>query len=183
MKTKLFSRVLMALAMIVLALGVTGPAPAQDASSASASAAQPAAPQIDPATLALARKYVEMTNVGVFASALAIIASQISNQIVPQHPDQTKKINQTIESVLTTYKGKDSMILDTYARLYAVTFTQAELQQIVDFYSSPVGQKLTQQRPGLSASQQQALGILENSIGTEIMTKVKAALVAEGIKP
>ncbi len=183
MKTKLFSRVLLAPAMIVLALGVSGPAPAQQASSAPAPAAQPAAPQVSPEALALARKYIEITSISPYASALALVASQISSQIVPQHPDQAKKIDDTIRAVITTYKGKDDQFLDTIARLYAVTFTQAELQQIVDFYSSPVGQKLTQQRPGLAASQQEALGILQQQLGTEVMGKVKTALLAEGIKP
>lgn len=187
MNTKLVSRVLKGLAPVVMLLGVAGPALpviAQQADSSAASApAKPAVQEISPAALALARKYVDLTSQGLYANTLALIASQISQQLTPQHPAQAAKINQIIGQVLSTYKGKDSQILDTFARLYAVTFTQAELQQIVDFYSSPVGLKLTAQRPGLAASQQQALAIMQGTLGNEIMGKVKTSLLAAGIKP
>jgi len=186
MNTKLVSRLLLGLAPIVLAIGVAGPAAtavAQQTSSSAPAAATPVEQEITPQSLALARKYVDMTSAGLFTNTLALIASQISSQLTPQHPDQAGKINQTIGQVLTTYKSKDSAILDTFARIYAVTFTEAELQQIVDFYSSPVGLKLTAQRSGLAASQQQALSILQNTLGNEIMSKVKTALLAEGIEP
>src|SRR5665213_3173533 len=107
MNTKLVSRVLLGLAPFVLAIGVAGPAAtavAQQAASSAPAATAPAEQQITPETLALARKYVDMTSAGLFANTLALIASQISSQLTPQHPDKAKQINQVIGQVLTTYK-------------------------------------------------------------------------------
>ena len=42
------------------------------------------------------------------------------------------------------YKGKKDDLFNQFARVYATSFTQDELQQIVTFYDSPVGKKLAE---------------------------------------
>src|SRR5690348_11141857 len=102
---------------LCLALGVTGPTMAQE---------------ISPDQLALARKYVDLTNKAqIYEAILAQTAAQTSKLLSEHNPDITDKIDATIGKVLDTYKGKSDDLFNQIARLYAVTFTPEELQQIV----------------------------------------------------
>lgn len=140
------------------------------------------AQEIDPAQLALARKYVDLTNKGqLYEVILVQTAQQTSNLFVPQNPDKAAQINDVIGKVLETYKGKHDDLFNQIARLYAVSFTPQEMQQIVDFYSSPAGQKLAASAADINGSVQKILKLYTYNLGTEFVSKVKAELVAEKI--
>src|SRR3954464_7276924 len=101
------------------------------------------AQEIAPETLALARKYVDLTNKAqIYQAVLAQTAAQTSGLLGQQSPDITDKIDAAIGKVLDTYKDRSDDLYNQFARVYASTFTQDELKQYVDFYSTPAGQKL-----------------------------------------
>ena len=101
------------------------------------------AQEIAPEQLALARKYVDLTNKAADLRGDPRPDRGADQQAaVQQNPDITDKIDAAIGKILETYKGKSDELFNQFARIYATTFTQDELQQIVDFYSTPAGQKL-----------------------------------------
>ena len=107
-------------------------------------AAVPAmAQEISPDQLALARKYVDLTNKAqIYEAILAQTAAQTSKLLSQQDPKNVDKIDAAIGKILETYKGKNDDLFNQIARVYAVSFTPEEMQKIVDFYASPAGQKL-----------------------------------------
>jgi uncharacterized protein len=142
------------------------------------------AQEIDPAQLALARKYVDLTNKGqVYEVILVKMAQETSRLFVPQNPDKAGKINDVIGKILESYKGKNDELFNQFARIYATSFTTAELQQIVDFYSSPAGQKLASSAADINGAVQKVMKIYTYNLGTEFVTKVRGELKAEGITP
>ena len=170
MNMSLLSRLVKSLALMLMVLGMAVIAPPAQAQ------------EIDPAQLALARKYVDLTNKGqLYEVILVQTAQKTSNLFVPQNPTKADQINAAIGKILETYKGKNDDLFDQIARLYAVSFTKDELQQIVDFYSSPTGQKLATSAADINGSVQKVLKVYTYNFGTEFVSKVKAELKAEGL--
>ncbi len=139
------------------------------------------AQEIAPEQLALARKYVDLTNkAGIYEAILVKTAQQTSKLLSQSNPDITDKIDATIGKVLETYKGKNDELFNQFARVYATTFTQEELQQIVDFYSTPTGQKLASSALQINDGIRAVMQVYTNNFGTEFVSKVRADLKAQG---
>src|SRR5947207_5778774 len=84
-------------------------APAMLAVSLSFGAVAPVlAQEIAPEQLALARKYVDLTNKAGIYEALLVKTAQATSKLLSQsNPDITDKIDATIGKILETYKGKN----------------------------------------------------------------------------
>lgn len=147
--------------------------------------ALPAASQtteISPEHLALARKYVDLTDTGGLYEASVVQAGiNTYKQLLPQNPEIAEPLNTAIETVIGTYKGKKGELFDQFARIYALSFTQEELQQIVDFYSSPVGTKLAKSNAAMSGTIARVMDVFSSNLNTEFFARVRAELKAKGI--
>jgi hypothetical protein len=145
-------------------------------------AAVPAgAQELAPEHLAVARKYVELTDKsGIYEVSLVKTAVDTMRTIISQNPDLTKPVDDAITKTLEEYKGKKSDLLDQFARVYALNFTVEELQQIVAFYESPVGAKLATANATLNQSLQTVMQVFETNLKSEFFAKVRAELKAAG---
>jgi hypothetical protein len=139
------------------------------------------AQEIPPEQLALARKYVDLTNkAGIYEAILVQTAAQTSKLFSQSNPEITNQIDDTIGQVLETYKGKNDELFNQFARVYAVEFTTQELAEIVAFYETPAGQKLADSAQTVNAGIRAVMQVYTNNFGTEFVTKVRAALKAQG---
>ena len=151
---------------IALAFGAAAPAMAQE---------------ISPEQLTLARKYVDLTNKAQIYEATAVMtASQTSKLLTQQSPEIAVQINEAIGKALEARKGKSDELFNQIARIYAVTFTNEELQQMVTFYESPVGQKLATSSMSINQDVQTVMQIWTSNFGTEFVREVRNALKAAG---
>ena len=145
-------------------------------------AALPAAAQeLSPEHLAVARKYVELTdNANIYETALIETAVETMRTIAGQNPELVDEIDTAITAALGVYKGRKGELLDQFARVYALNLTIEELQEIVAFYESPTGKKLVQANTTLNESMQTVMGVFETNLKTEFFAKVRAELKAAG---
>lgn len=145
-------------------------------------AAAPAMSQeIPPEQLALARKYVDLTNKAqIFEAIAAMTASQTSKLLSQSNPEIIKQIDEQIGKSLEARKGKSDDLYNQIARIYAVTYTQEELQQIVAFYESPAGQKLADNAMTVNQDVAKVMQVYTSNFGTEFVREVRAALKAAG---
>ena len=147
-------------------------------------AALPAAAQqqeIAPEHLALARKYIDLTDkANVYEGMLLSVAIDTMRTIVQQNPELVDQTDEAIKKSLDAYKEKKGDLLDQFARVYALNFSQEELTQIVAFYESPVGQKLATANATLNENIQTVVGVFEGNLGREFFAKVRAELKAAG---
>jgi hypothetical protein len=149
-----------------LALGATAPAGAQE---------------IPPEQLALARKYVDLTNKAQIYEAIMVMTAQKTSQLLTQaSPEIATQINEAIGKALEVRRGKDDELFNQIARIYAVTYTTEELQQIVTFYESAVGQKLATNAMEVNQDVGKVMQIYTSNFGTEFVREVRAALKAAG---
>lgn len=145
-------------------------------------AAVPAgAQELAPEHLAVARKYVELTDKsGIYEVSLVKTAVDTMRTLISQNPEISKPVDDAISKTLEDYKGKKGDLLDQFARIYALNFTIEELQQIVAFYESPVGAKLATANATLNQSMQAVMQVFETNLKSEFFAKVRAELKAAG---
>lgn len=148
-----------------------------------ASVAMPASAQeIAPDHLALARKYVDLTDQSsLFEVTLVETGIATMKQILQQNPEITTQVNAAITKVLESYKANKGELFDQFARVYAQRFTPEELQQIITFYESPTGAKLAKSNPDINKDLRTVLGVYTNNLQNEFFAKVRAELKANGV--
>ena len=146
-----------------------------------ASVVPAAAQEISPEHLALARKYVDLTDkANIYEAALIKTAIDTMSTITNQNPELVEPTNTAIEKTLAEYKDRKGDLMDQFARVYALNFSMDEMTQIVTFYESPVGQKLTNANANLNEGMRTIMGIFEANLKREFFAKVRAELKAAG---
>ena len=141
------------------------------------------AQEVSPEQMALARKYVDLTDrSSIFEVTMVETGVETMRQIVQPDPTLVDKTDAAISKTLEEYRGRKGELLDQFARIYAVRFTTEELQKIVDFYQSPVGVKLSEANSEVNVDLQRVLQVFTNTIKTEFFAKVRAELRAGGAK-
>lgn len=168
--TKLFKgaalTVLAVLAMAASAL-VTVPAMAQE---------------LAPEHLALARKYVELTDrSAIYEVTMVETGLETRRALTQQNPEIGKEVDDAIGKTLETYRGRKGELLDQFARVYALRFSMDELKQVVAFYESPVGVKLSTANQEINQDLQAIMQVFSNNTKVEFFAKVRAELKANGI--
>ena len=142
------------------------------------------AQEVAPEALALARQYIDLTDrSAIYEVTLVETGVETMRLLVQQNPEIVDQTNDAISKVLEEYRGRKGELLDQFARVYAVRFTTAELQQIVDFYSSPTGTKLAQANAEVNQDLQRVLQVFTTNVKQEFLAKVRAELRAQGLNP
>ena len=141
------------------------------------------AQEVAPEQMALARKYIELTDRGaVYEVTIVETGVETMQQIVQRNPEIIDQTNAAITKVIEEYRGRKGELLDQFARVYALRFTQEELQEIVTFYESPTGQKLAAANTDVNADLQAVLQVFTNNTRSEFFAKVRAELRAKGFE-
>jgi hypothetical protein len=173
MSTRFRMRALLVAGFAALAMGSV--AIAQDTASE-----QPAL-EISPDHLALARKYVDMTDTAkVYEDAVVRTAVQATRTLVAQSPDLSDQVATAAVAVMQDYQNRKDELFDQFARIYAIHFTPDELNAIIAFYQTDVGQRLLSQLTDINQELQLALQVYETNLSNEFMAKLKENLAAEG---
>lgn len=144
--------------------------------------AQAVTQEISPDQIKLARQYVDLTDTGkVYETTLLQAGVLTLKTIARQNPEVIEQAKTAIGEVIKSYVDSKSDLMDQFARVYALKFSTEELQQIVDFYSTPVGKKLAAQNHEINVGLQEVLKVFSNNLKTEFMAKVRANLKEKGI--
>lgn len=162
------ARALVAVALSAMVFAVAAPAMAQE---------------VAPEQLALARKYVDLTDRGaVYEVTLVEIGIGTMRQIVTQNPELIEQTDAAVQKALAEYQARKADLLDQFARVYALNFTAQELQEIVTFYESPTGQKLAASNAQINGDLQAVLEVFTNNTRREFFAKVRADLRGQGFE-
>lgn len=139
------------------------------------------AQELAPEHLALARKYIDLTDKsGLYEISLINAGVETMRTILSQNPDLTAPLDTAITNTLEGYKDRKGELFDQFARLYASRFTMDELKEIVAFYESPVGVKLSDANTDLNTDLQTILKVFEANLRVEFFAKVRAEMKAAG---
>ena len=144
---KSLSRILSA-AGLAMGLALTAvPADAQQKNAPAAPAATPLKPA-SPAALAAAKEILTMKNASaMYANAVPNLVEQTKNTLMQSNLNYQKDLNEVAVIVAKTLAGREKEIGEGMAQVYANEFTEQELKDLVNFYKSPLGQKLLTNEP------------------------------------
>lgn len=137
--------------------------------------------EISPEHLASARSYIELTdNANVYEITLIEIGLNVMRIIIQQDPSLADPVQAAIQTAFDEYEERKGELYDQFARIYAMRFTQAELETILDFYNTEVGQKLLANNVTINQDMQVVLRVWEENTQREFLSRVRAILREEG---
>lgn len=146
------------------------------ASGAFAQQPAPKGPPPSAAQVQLARDIIDASGAGhAFDSIIPSIMQQAYASFLQQNPDLQKPLVEAITAIRGDFEKRQPEIIGLMATAYASHFTEAELQELLAFYRTPVGKKLVTELPA----------VLEESFararewGTKTSEEFIAALRAE----
>jgi uncharacterized protein len=142
-----------------------------------AQAQQPA-----PAAIALARELIIAKGATAMTRPLVLnVIENAKNSFVPTNPNLMRELNDvaTVLHKELDAKGSDEL-MDQMARAYASRFTEQELKDLLAFYKTPLGQKLTAEEPvaledGLKNAKTWAEAFLQT-----VMVRIRAEMQKKG---
>jgi hypothetical protein len=144
---KSLSRILSAAGLAMGLALTTVPAEAQQKNAPAAPAATPLK-QASPAALAAAKEILTMKNASaMYANAVPNLVQQTKNVLLQSNLNYQKDLNEVAEIVAKNLAGREKEIGDGMAQVYANEFSEQELKDLVNFYKSPLGQKLLASEP------------------------------------
>ena len=140
------------------------------------------AQELSPDHLALAREYVEITDQAkVYEITLIETGIATMRTIISQNPEITDEVSAAIGVVIQDYSTQKDRLFDQFARVYALRFSEAELAEIVAFYKSDVGLKLTEENVGANRELQTVMQVFRSNLNNEFFAKVRAELRSQDI--
>ena len=144
---KSLSRILSA-AGLAVGLALTAvPADAQQKNAPAAPATTPLKPA-SPAAIAAAKEILAMKNAAaMYANAVPNLVEQTKNVLMQSNLNYQKDLNEVAIIVAKNLAGREKEIGEGMAQVYANEFTEQELKDLVNFYKSPLGQKLLASEP------------------------------------
>lgn len=137
--------------------------------------------EISPEHLAKAREYVNITDSGqLYERTLVEMGLQVMRVMIQQDPSLREPLLEALQTVYEGYLADRDSLYNQFARIYAIRFSEEELQQIVDFYSTPVGARLLEQNPSINQDLTTILGIWSRNTSNEYLARVRAELRNQG---
>src|SRR3954447_25844983 len=135
-------------AALAVSMALAGaPAMAQQKAPAPAPSAVPLK-QGSPAALAAAKEILAMKNAAaMYQGAVPNLVEQTKNTLLQANLNYQKDLNEVAVIVAKNLAGREKEIGDGMAQVYANEFTEQELKDLVNFYKSPLGQKLRSSEP------------------------------------
>lgn len=140
------------------------------------------AQELTPEHIALARKYVDLTDRSeVYEITLVQAGINTMKTIMSTNPEVKDELDEAIGLTIKDYVGQKDALFNQFARVYAIEFSMEELQEIVDFYETDVGLKLAGRNAGISRNMQAVMGVFEANLRIEFFAKVRSRLREKGL--
>ncbi|MGJ8528378.1 DUF2059 domain-containing protein [Maritalea sp.] len=139
------------------------------------------AQEIAPEHLALAKRYVVLTDTGaLFQRTILQTAQESVDHLVQQNPEIGEDILAGARDVAKEYLQGDNLVHDNFARIYAVHYTMDELTQIIAFYETDVGKKILAGNIEINKNLQTAARVAEENLSTEFAVRLRSHLKEKG---
>ncbi|MES0879340.1 DUF2059 domain-containing protein [Roseibium sp. SCP14] len=159
---KTFQRAAVLGAAIITAGFLTTAAMAQDISESHLAAAK---------KVAVATKVLEP-----FDDILPILAEQTRTAFIQSDPTRAEEIIEITQDVALKLAPRRSELNNLVYNTWAQSFSEAELNQLADFYNTELGQKLTSTIPAITQFSVGAAREWQDKISTEMVTMVQEEL-------
>jgi hypothetical protein len=149
-----------------LLLGFAGAAVAKDPSAAE---------------IAVARKLIELKGVGgIYDPVFIGIIEKAKYTFLQSNPMLANDLNAVAAQLLKEFRPRLEQLKTDAAKLYAARFTEAELNQIYAFYTSPLGAKLIKVEPQVLDESMKEANQWAEKLADEVMAKMRSEMRKRG---
>ncbi|MDR3376859.1 MAG: DUF2059 domain-containing protein [Ancalomicrobiaceae bacterium] len=132
--------------------------------------------------LAAARAAIEASHVTEgFDNVLVAVADRTKDNFIRSNPSFSTQIEAATNKVALELAARRVEIDRQVQQFWAAKFSQAELQDIAKFYTSPVGQKLVKETNGIAAASVQAIQVYQAGLSQDMVAKVREELKKQGL--
>ncbi len=111
-----------------------------------------------------------------FDEILPIVAEETRALFIRSNPHITQLIETVVDEIAIEMAADRPKLDRTINEVWARRFTQQELEEIYQFYNTPVGKKLSEKSPELIALTIGAAKQWEKTIATDMVTKARAEI-------
>lgn len=125
-------------------------------------------------------KKLTLTTMEAVRQQAEAMGKQIFHDAMPDPtPEQQKFMDDVMSSTITEVMGSfpiDEM-LDTMVPVYQHHLSKSDLEAVIAFYSSPVGQKLLREQPQMIQESMQAMAPIQQRMIKDMLDKVQARIM------
>ncbi|MCF4098026.1 DUF2059 domain-containing protein [Maritalea mediterranea] len=141
------------------------------------------AQEITPEHLDTAKKYVQLSDTAfVYETSVVNVLKRVADALAKQNPEVSREIVEEGRDLAQEYLDGENKLYPQFARIYALRFTPEELEEIIAFYESEVGQKLLENNVGINRDLKAAVKVWENNFLTDFEMQLRDRLEAEGLE-
>jgi hypothetical protein len=156
----------MAALIALTAIGIAGPAAAQNPS---------------PGAMLIAKQIVQLKRVDAMMDPIARgVVEKVKDTVMQTNFMFQKDINEITVQLHKEFDGRSAELVDVAARNYALRFSEPELKQILAFYQSPVGQKMIVEEPQIIDDSLKQAGGWADDLSVDVMTKMRSEMKKRG---
>lgn len=125
-----------------------------------------------------AAKEVVLSTKGLenFDNILPILAEQTRTLFIQSDPARTQEIDEVTTEIAISMAPQRSDLNRTVYEIWARRFSEEELKQLADFYKSPLGKKLADNGPTITALAIGAARQWQDKLATEMVSLVREEL-------
>lgn len=140
-----------------------------------------AAQSIDPAKRDAIRELIEITQVEQMTEQmLGMFNERVMPMLVAANPGKEDVLSTILQEELgETFREMTPEIVTLSATVWAKHFETGEIEELVDFYKTPLGRKLIDKQPVIMRESMQAGLKLGEQVAALAMEHVKQRLIAE----
>jgi hypothetical protein len=165
---KMMSRAVFVAVFALTCAGFTGVALAQT-------------PAPSPAAIALAKQILTEKKASlIYKNAAVNVIMNMKNVLLQQNLNYSKDLNEVADKLAAEMKDRDGEIADAMAKIYASNFTEAELKDLLAFYSSPVGKKSLEVDPRVVNDSMSYIDGWAQKFSEEVNGKIRAEMRKRG---
>jgi hypothetical protein len=110
-----------------------------------------------------------------YKAIMPMLVQTLKPMIVQGRPQVERDFDAIMPTLLSGFQSRFDEISESIAKLYASSFTAAELREVTGFYRGPTGQKLLEKLPHIM-QQSMAIG---QQIGQRMGEELKARIIEE----
>jgi hypothetical protein len=131
--------------------------------------------------VALAKEIITLKGSGnMFDPVVPNLVDKTKTVLLQTNPMLSKDLNEVAAKLRTELAPRGSELMDQMARLYAAAFTEQELKDVVAFYKSPVGKKITTTEPKVIEQAFEQADVWTDKFAEEIIAKMRAEMKRRG---
>lgn len=113
---------------------------------------------------------------------LPTMAQSAKSELIANNPDQNEMISIIVDEAAIALAPRRGVLEQEVAKIFANTFSEAELGEIASFFATEAGQKFLEQSPLLIREIDRAAQVWSNGLRRDMTASIREKMSAAGLQ-